>query len=177
MSKLILSAFFGMLLFFSVNVANAQTAVGGGLFYSTDGVFDLGLDVRGTYQFSDNWRGALSVDWFFPKTEEVNIFGVNFEFQSRAVAVAAEVNYLFDLGSNAAVTPYVLGGLSYLSLSIDAEAGGAGAVATGDGLSVNLGGGLDFNTDSNLTPFAELKYSIGDGDYGTLVAGVKFGIN
>jgi len=173
-----------IILFFCIcGISEAQIEAGGGLFIVTDDVFDLGVDLRGTYQFSENWRGALSIGLFFPDKEEVSftLLGVTntTAIKSSAFSISAEANYFFTNLDSKIVNLYGLFGLNFITVSVDFEDDFTGIAASGSdsGLSFNFGAGADFNAGKALKPFGEIKYSAGDANYASIVAGLKFPIN
>lgn len=163
--------------------AKAQFQAGGGLFLVTDGVFDLGLDLRGTYQFNENWRGALTLSFFLPDKEEINFTGLvvssSTEITSRAFGISTEANYLFTDLSIDNLTLYGIAGLNFISVSVETSSDVTGFEASGSdsGVSFTFGAGADFEIDKSFIPFGELKYSAGEANYAAIVAGVRFPIN
>ncbi len=166
---------------------NLQTSaqsveLGGGFFIATDEVFDLGLDLRGSYRFDDNWRASLILGIFLPQQEEAQFGGVisttTVTTKYNAVAINGEANYLFPVKTNV-VAPYVLAGVNFVTASVKVEtsnnvfAGNAEASGDESGVSFNFGVGADFSVNK-LRPFTEFKYSVGDADYAVIIAGLKF---
>lgn len=163
--------------------ANAQSVeLGGGLFIATDDVLDIGLDLRGSYRFDDNWRASFILGIFFPEKEEATFGGVvsttTITTKYNAFAINGEANYLFPVNTDV-ITPYVLAGINFVTASAKVEtsnnvfAGNAEASGDESGVSFNFGVGADFKLNK-LRPFTEFKYSAGDADYAVIIAGLKF---
>lgn len=157
------------LLFFIVGVSvagisklNAQFRVGGGLVYGTE-IENIGINANGEYKFNDQWAVAPGLTYFLPK----DIGGLDytwFEFNANA-------RYYFDATS---VEPYVLGGLNFASLSIDYPDFYGYGNTSGTEVGLNLGGGVNFDIGSNVSPYGELRYVIGEADQLVIGGGVRF---
>lgn len=88
--------------------------------------------------------------------------------------VDLNANLFYDIPvEDARVLPYVGGGLNIAIISIDDTPPGEDDSFTEVG--VNLGGGVEFPTESNLTPFLEGRVVISDADQVVFTAGLKVG--
>lgn len=143
--------------------------LGAGLLFGSE-IESVGIQVRGEVPINESWRAAPALNFFFPGNN-INWFSLN-----------ADANYLIPIESDV-VGLYALGGLNLSFVGTDDETyfvNGVPVEVEGETyteLGLNLGIGADFNIDSAITPFAELKYVIGDWDQAVLAAGVKFSIN
>jgi len=148
--------------------SNAQEVgdirLGGGLVYGT-AIEELGINIRGDYQFAELIKGGADFTFFFaPENFSFNTLNLN-------------GFYLFDVeGFN----PYALAGLNFTfySASIPSFSGGGitigGGNVTDTAVGLNLGGGADFPFSENLAGFGEIKYVIGTYDGLAITAGIKF---
>jgi hypothetical protein len=172
-----------ILLPLSLSIQTKAQEVGGGLLIATDEVFNLGLDFRGTYAFNEDWRGAFSVDYFFPQKESFVVLGTVSELTYSAVSFNFEANYFVEEMELAFARVYAIAGLNYINVNVSGETTGPGGVtlldASGNdsGVNINLGLGLDFNSSQNLVPFSEIKFSLGESNDLLLLGGVKFMLN
>lgn len=90
-----------------------------------------------------------------------------------------DVNALYEFGvDNQAFTPYAGGGLIIVRASVE-----NGREVDDTGLGLNVVGGAVFETESNIRPFAQLKFTIAGGaDLGddiqpfTIGGGILFGV-
>lgn len=136
------------------------TALGVNLSYGTE-ISNVGLGVKGQYNFTDAIRGQLSFDYFFKK-DYVSMWDIN-----------ADVHYLFPL--NKGFTVYPLVGLTYTHWKADLpdvydELLGGGDSSEGR-FGGNVGGGVQYDINSSWAVNFEIKYQIlGDG-YGQAVFG------
>ncbi|MDX1628036.1 MAG: hypothetical protein R3345_05020, partial [Fulvivirga sp.] len=71
------------------------------------------------------------------------------------------------------VTAYALGGLNLATIGFDNPFGDDDSNTE---LGLNLGIGTNFNINSSVMPFAQLRFVIGDADQAVLSFGVKFNI-
>ncbi|MTI21424.1 hypothetical protein E1176_10375, partial [Fulvivirga sp. RKSG066] len=87
----------------------------------------------------------------------------------------ANGHYYFDVESS--VEPYALGGLNFAFLSIDyydffGSEGVRNVSETYVGL--NLGGGVNFNIDSSIQPYGELRLVLGEADQLVIGGGIRY---
>ena len=141
--------------------AKAQTTLGAGLAYGTE-IKSAGISAPSfTYYFPKKLAGDFSFKWY-----EIN----------------ADVNYYFNVDGN--IKPYGLGGLNFSIVSIPTfnfgGLFGGGGVGSGSSsvskIGLNLGGGADFDIDSGVTPFAQLKYTTAWTGQLSIAAGVRFNL-
>ena len=168
MKKYLTIAIFAM---FCVNTfaQKGDKAVGVNLSYGTE-IKNIGIGVKGQYNFTDAIRAELSGDYFLKK-EGLSMWDVNLN-----------LHYLFPIGEKLKLYP--LAGLSYtnwkLDYSIDLDDFGnyddiewakwSGAVSEDDEdfsdssteghFGANLGGGIQYDLTKNLVINAEAKYQI-----------------
>jgi outer membrane protein X len=160
-------------LFMVIAYANTTKAqdfkLGAGLAFGSE-VENVGLHVRGDIPLSDSWRAAPAINIFFPGND-LNWFEINLD-----------ANYIIPIQSDV-VGLYGLAGLNLAFIGVDDRTiivGGTPVEVDGETnseLGINLGLGAEFNIESSVTPFAEIKYVFGDWDQAVLAAGVKFSFN
>ncbi|MEE9363498.1 MAG: hypothetical protein V3U92_12950 [Cellulophaga sp.] len=151
----------------------AQTTIGGGIGYGTE-IENVGVVVNGQFFINDQLSIAPDFTYYFPK----NIAdGFNFKWYE----INANANYYFNTKGSAKF--YGLGGINFSIISIPTfnlgglfEGAGQTSNISSSKLGLNLGGGVDFDLDSTITPFAQLKYTISSFDQLVIVAGVRFKI-
>ena len=139
--------------------ASAQQSlfgVGPKIGYYLDGVFMLGGVVE--FPITKSWILEPGVELIFEENSTTRI------------VIDGNVRYAFQLRGQT-FSPYLLAGLG---LAIDVQSRG-GSTVTQTNLEANLGGGLTFNTRSDMQPWAGLKIFIQgeDSDVG-LQGGVNF---
>lgn len=141
--------------------------LGGGFAFGSE-IENFGIRVDGTYDFTEQIRGAANITYYFP---DDYVWG-----ERKLFTVNANVHYQFDVESDLNV--YGIGGLNLSFLSWDYASGVQGVQGADDSdssLGLNLGGGVQYPVDfGNL--FGELNYTIGDFDQLVLAAGVRFPI-
>jgi len=156
-TKLLLPLLFLALFTFQANAQEVgDIRLGGGLVFGTSTFADLGLNVRGDYQFTETIKGGVDFTYFFAN-----------EFYSLST-VNLNGFYYFDAeGFN----PYALAGIN---ISIYSFPSFFGENASFTDVSLNLGGGADFPISENLAAFGEVKYVVSGIDQLVLTGGVKF---
>ncbi len=125
-----------------ITEANAQTKVGGGVFYASK-LENVGISVNGNYFFSDNFSAAPSFTYFFEKDNlnwSMLDLDVNYHF--------AELDF---------ATVYGVGGLNVTFVEVLGY--------TGSNTGLNLGLGLAMPLSDAMTLCPEIKYTLGDGDF------------
>ena len=170
-------------------VTKAQTLdLGGGLMIPMKEGVNPGIDLRGTYQFNDNWRASLAIDYLFPKTFEAQTggFGVttSTETKQSVFIISPEANYLFTELDTEPIKIYAVGGLNFINLfyKTKTEITESGNTTTNDNkdsdltIGITLGGGAEYDMGNGLKPFAELKYLFNDFGIFTFTVGVKFNL-
>ncbi len=145
----------------------AQFSAGAGLSFGSE-VEQLGIFARGQYDFTEQIRAALTINFFFPETEEVSVI----ETRSQVTTINADGHYIF-LDQD----PFKVYGLLGLNFAIaNAEVSGPGFDEddSESELGVNLGVGGQYFVNETFSPFAEIKYVIGEADQLVIMAGVLF---
>ncbi|MGB3182018.1 MAG: outer membrane beta-barrel protein [Cyclobacteriaceae bacterium] len=149
------------------NTSKAQDVnLGAGLIYGSE-IENVGLQARADIGLSESWRLAPSLNFFFPK----DVGGVDLKW----FAINLDANYIIPIESDV-VGLYGIGGLNIAFLSVDFN-DDFFEDNTETEIGLNLGIGAEFNIESSVTPFFELKYVIGDADQAVIAAGVKFPLN
>lgn len=141
--------------------ASAQLSIGGGLAFNFNSSY-LGINARGVYSFSDEWRGQAGFTYFFAQK---NISAYSFNFNG---------NYVFADNGNGTKF-YGLAGLNLVHASAKTVGffGNVGRVGqTSAGLNLGLGNNLQLG--DNLSFFGELKYIISRYDGFDARAGVLY---
>lgn len=142
-----------------------QKAVGVNLSYGSE-IKNLGIGLKGQYNFTDALRSELSFDYFLKK-DGVTFWDANLN-----------LHYLFELSERAKVYP--LAGITYGHTSVkwddadyyDVHVNGGSA---SDGkIGFNAGGGIQYDISDNLFVNAELKYQYID-HFDQLVVSVGLG--
>lgn len=143
--------------------------VGGNLNYGMHSDYkNLGIGVKGQFEFVDHFRGEASYNYFFEK-DYCKMWDVN-----------ANVHYLFNI--NDQFTVYPLAGLTALGAKVDVPATIAGIpvgeVSDSDTkVGFNIGGGVDYFLTEKVKLNAELKYQIvKDLDRPVLSVGIAFAL-
>jgi len=164
--KLIFLSLFSIV-FFSQKT-NAQITVGGGLAYGTE-IETVGFNATGQYFIKENIAIVPSFTYYLPR----NIVG---NFSLKWFEINADINYYFDL-ENSNIKPYGLGGLNYSIITVpsfDFGILGSSDSSSNSELGFNLGAGADYDLGKKITPFAQLKYTLGDADQLTILAGIRY---
>lgn len=154
-----------------------QKAVGVNLLYGTEAK-NLGIGVKGQYNFTDALRGEAAFDYFLKK-DGVNSWDVN-----------VSAHYLFPIKDK--LTLYPLAGVTYTHWSTsyevvnykvnmnDADApnmsitSGKASASSGK-FGIHFGGGAQYDLTDNLVLNAELKYQlVSSFDQGVISVGVAY---
>jgi|AntDeeMinimDraft_5_1070356.scaffolds.fasta_scaffold00337_12 outer membrane protein X len=150
--------------------AQIDTSIGGLIAYGTE-IENIGIGANAEFGITDKISISPSFIYYFPKETgpiKVTWWEIN-----------ANANYYFLQDEGFQV--YGLAGLNYTNVNVKSniDLGELGAFSgdNSDGrFGLNLGAGANLNLDSNITPFAELKYVIIDGGQLVIAAGVRFKI-
>ncbi len=156
---------------FSLQTIKAQTTLGGGLAYGTE-IENIGIDVTGQYFLKDNMAIETSFTYYLPKD-----IGLGSDFQFKWSEFNANLNYYFNANGN--ISPYGIGGINMTFLSspdITGSLFGGGEIknTTSSEFGLNIGVGADFSISDSITPFAHLKYVLGNADQLQILGGVRF---
>lgn len=136
--------------------AFAQLSAGAGLAYGSDSK-DLGIQLRGIYQFNETWRAGGDFIFYLDGVENLSISELN-----------TNAHYVFK--NDETLQLYGLAGLNLLIVSIS-EFG----LGTASELGINLGGGVGYPFTEKLTGIGEIKLSLGDASQLVLSVGVVYG--
>lgn len=143
--------FVALLAMFSA-FASAQVSIGVHTLYGTE-VENLGLGIKGRYDFTDHIRGEANFNYYFKK-HGLEFWDIN-----------ANAHYLFPIGEK--VTVYPLAGIGYVHVKGTqiVQTGPLRAeLSTSDGkFGFNAGGGMDYQLTEDLYLNAELKYQVVSG--------------
>lgn len=124
-----------------------EKAVGVNLSYGTE-ISNIGIGVKGQYNFTDAIRGEVSFDYFLEK-DYLKMWDIN-----------VNAHYLFNVAEKIKVYP--LAGLAYTNWS---------AVETLSRFGANLGGGAQYDINEKLSLNLDIKYQF-ISDFNQAVFGV-----
>ncbi|MEM8569095.1 MAG: outer membrane beta-barrel protein [Bacteroidota bacterium] len=155
MKKTILSI---ILCLFSVAFVQAQSRIGGGFAYGTE-IEEFGIQVNGEFFLKDDLAIAPDFNYFFAE-DPLNFWTIN-----------ADVHYYFS--ESGAVSLYGVGGFNLATISVDSNLDDDSRTEFG----VNLGIGANFDINSSVTPFTQLKFVLSDFDQAVLAFGIRFDLN
>ncbi|MEL7001657.1 MAG: outer membrane beta-barrel protein [Bacteroidota bacterium] len=144
--------------------AQAQYRLGGGIAYGSD-VEEFGLGVNGEFFLNSKVAVSPSLIVYFLENSD-NVDRSFWELNTN-------VNYYF--ADEGALEVYALGGLNLATSKFDRR----GIDNDDDSrteLGVNLGIGTNFDINSSIKPFAQLKFVISDFDQAVLFFGVRFSL-
>ncbi|MBC8486171.1 MAG: outer membrane beta-barrel protein [Bacteroidetes bacterium] len=171
MKKILLLAFVLAL----INSVSAQSfkekiAFGGGLSYGTE-IENIGINIRGLYEVTEEIHGLMNLTFFFPKKED---FGV-FEYKWNLWELNLDGHYNFKLSDK--FSAYGLAGLNISNWRSKWE-GDLGYEYYEDTntakIGFNIGGGAAYNFTDALSGFGEIKYVISDYDQAVFTFGVLY---
>lgn len=144
-------------------LVKAQTNnIGAGLAYGSE-IDRVGLGVNAEFMIMPQLSIAPSFNYFL--TEK------NYYVTVRLWEINGNVHYYFL--DNEKMSVYGLGGLNYTKVSAKSNILNYPHSSSSGGLGVNLGGGFKYHLNDQWSPFAELKYVIGDYDQLVLLVGMK----
>ncbi len=125
---------------------------------------NLGLGVKGQYEFIDNVRGEASFNYYLKK-DNVSMWELN-----------ANVHYLFRITDE--VTLYPLAGLTMLTAKVEsANFGGIKSSASDTNIGLNLGAGIEYPLSDSVKLNGEIKYQIvNDFDRPVISVGLTFAL-
>ena len=122
----------------------------------------------------DYWKKSYDDNW------GSGYGAYDMEVSFSVISVAALAKYYFDMGQQ--FTPYAGGGLGLLFATSKVEVKSSVPGVSGDEsdteteLGVHLLGGASMPITPELDGFAELRYTLGDIDYFTILAGVTYAL-
>ena len=174
MKKILLLAF-GLILISSVSAQSfkEKIAFGGGLSYGTE-IENIGINIRGLYEVTEEIHGLMNITFFFPKKEN---FGV-FEYKWYLWKLNLDGHYNFKFGDK--FSAYGLAGLNIASWRSKWEGdygylGGYYEDSTSETkIGFNIGAGAAYNFTDALSGFGEIKYVISDFDQAVFTFGVLY---
>ena len=160
--------FFVAITFFTQKM-NAQTTIGGGIAYGTE-IENIGINATAQFFIKENIAIAPSFTYYLPKK-------VTGDFSFEWYEISADGNYYFNI-PDSKIKPYGLAGLNLSIVSIPSfNFGGFRTESISDtNFGFNIGGGADFDLGENITPFAQLRYTISSLNQLVIMAGVRFKI-
>lgn len=152
-----------VLISFSSGKTSAQDfSVGGGLYYATS-LNNIGISLNGNYEINKQIQIAPSFIYFLAK-----------DYVSwKAFDVDGHYKFL----SNKGLGVYGIAGLAVTMVSLDFPSGeffGGNLSVSSTEIGVNLGIGVSKNIGTNLDGFSELKYTLNNGGYLKIGAGVLY---
>ncbi len=133
--------------------------VGGSAGFATD-IASFGISANGTYTINKEWEAAASFTHYFENdfvTWNALDFDAHYYFTKKGG---------FDI--------YAIGGLNILMWEIEINWGLGTTSTSNTDIGLNLGTGATKKLNKNLDLFAEAKYSISNGSYLSVRAGVLF---
>jgi len=135
--------------------AFAQLSAGAGLAYGFDNK-DVGIQLRGIYEFNDTWRAGADFIFYLDGVEGISVSELN-----------ANAHYVFKNDDE-----FQLYGLAGLNLFIvNFSELDFGSVSE---LGINLGGGIGYPFTEQLTGIGELKVSLGNASQFVIGVGVVY---
>lgn len=158
---------FGLILISSVSAQSfkEKIAFGGGLSYGTE-IENIGINIRGLYEVTEEIHGLMNFIFFFPKKED---FGV-FEYKWNLWELNFDGHYNFKLSDK--FSAYGLAGINISSWRAKWEGdygypyGGYYEDSnTETKIGFNIGGGAAYNFTEALSGFGEIKYILIDSNY------------
>jgi len=142
--------------------ASAQVVVGPTVLYHDNVDFGVGAFVMFPLeQFDPNLGMNVNFGYYFPDAPT----GVDANFWE----LNADVLYHFPVAADAPVSPFALGGLNIAR----ASGGVGGFTASNTEIGINLGGGIEFPSDS-FRPLVGAKIELEGGDGFVLFGGLGF---
>lgn len=148
----------------SIVGAQAQYRLGAGLAYGSD-IEEFGFGVNGEFFLNSKVAVSPSLIIYFVE----NTRNVDRSFWE----LNTNVNYYF--AKEGAIEVYALGGLNLATAKADQDGINDDNESVSE-LGVNLGIGTNFDINSSITPFAQLKFVISDFDQAVFFFGVRFSL-
>ena len=157
-----------------VQKAQAQVTAGVGLAYGSK-ISTVGINVTAQFYITENIAVAPAFTYYFPSTT-----GIILGYKRKWYEANIDANYYPDIeilkgklktyglvGANYAVISYP--DYTYWTYTTSSD-------YTSSNFGVNIGAGADFDMGKKITPFAQLKYTIGFDSYSQaqIVAGIRF---
>ncbi|MFH1377141.1 MAG: outer membrane beta-barrel protein [Planctomycetota bacterium] len=115
---------------------------------------NYGFDLFGDYEISDELSALLGLGYYIGSNEDS---GVEIGVSSLVITAGARYQLGMDM-----IRPYVMGGLQYVSTTIDVEVSGLGSSDASDSaFGLLLGGGALYDLGNDLFVGAELRILVG----------------
>ena len=118
---------------------------------------NLGIGIKGQYNFTDAIRGELSGDYFLGD-DMLNMWDININ-----------AHYLFNVAEKIKVYPLV--GVTYTNWNVDFDFWGESYSESTGRFGANLGGGVQYDINDIFAVDFEAKYQL-IGDWNQLVFGI-----
>lgn len=169
MKFLVKTSLISFILIFFAKQVSSQINAGIGLDYGSE-VEEAGLDVRLGYKLDNQWNLVGDASLFFLDNDQ------RFVECRYWNEINVNAHYYF-LTEEQVISPYGLAGLGFTFVGTEYDDHPAFGDSEFDDseLGLNLGGGIDFNVNERLKPFAEVKYLLSDDlDQGEISVGVKY---
>lgn len=136
----------------------AQSRLGANFAYGTD-IEEFGIGINGEFFLKSDLAIAPGFNYYFTE-DPITFWEMN-----------ANVNYYFVSSGSAAL--YGLGGINLSTVSVDLPEPFDNSSTE---LGLNLGIGANFDINSTILPYTQLRLVLGDNSQAVLSFGVKFGI-
>lgn len=154
--KTLLTTSIALFLLLLTTETRAQLSIGPGIAFGTD-VDELGIQVRGIYSITDQWRAGADIIYYLDSIKDFSIWEINLNAQ-----------YVFT--DAAQLKAYALAGFNILLFSDSFF--GENSTSTEAGLNLGVGGQYLFS--DKVSGLAELKYTLSDLDQLVIGLGIQF---
>ena len=141
------------------NQAEAQVRFGGGVAYGFD-IEEIAISANALVGLNEKLAIQPSFNYYFVG-EGVTFWELNGDLH-------------YSLTGSETLDLYALGGISIVRTAIEAVIFGVPFSVSDTVIGLNLGVGANFGSGGNITPFGELKYTVGDASQLVLSAGIRF---
>jgi len=156
--------------------AQAQVTAGIGLAYGSK-ISTAGINITGQIYITENIAVAPAFTYYFPSTT-----GIILGYKRKWYEVNLDANYYPNLNIlDGKLKTYGLAGVNYAIISYPNYVYGffgntVNNNNTSSRFGANIGAGADFDMGKKITPFAQLKYTIGFGSHNQaqIAAGIRF---
>ncbi|MCD4745323.1 MAG: porin family protein [Bacteroidales bacterium] len=177
MKKILLFAF-GLILINSVTAQDfkEKIAFGGGFSYGTE-IENLGINIRGLYEVTEEIHGLMNFTFFFPKKETIGTA----EWKWHLWELNFDGHYVFT--SSDKFSAYGLAGLNITHWKSKWEedtytymgyAYGGDFESSETEVGFNIGGGATYSFTGALIGFGEIKYVVSNYDQAVFTFGVLY---
>lgn len=152
-------------MFATVQIANAQIQIGGGVIYGTE-LEETGIQVNGTFEIPGPFRFSSDIGIFL--LDDVNFFG-----NTERGFWEANFNAHYLIPGIPKANIYGLGGINIVTATLKNDTIGLDSSDSEVGLNVGVGGEIPIGF---ATLFAEVKQVLGEADQAILTGGLRFSI-